>query len=635
MKAQPGPHPPSVFISYSHDSEIHKERVLELSERLRSDGVDALIDQYIENQGPPEGWPRWMDEQLRTAGFVLMICTATYRKRVEGREEPGQGHGVLWEGHLIYQSIYNAATKNDRFVPVLLEGATSEDIPLPLQGVPFYRPLDEGGYEDLYRRLTGQARVQKGELGSLIALPSRKVNPKEVNLAEEPFIPPKPPGSWKKPVAFIAAAVAIAVGIGMAVRLSRPRPVIPSEFKANLRVHFSSDFGPVDPMPAMKLYHRLPRQQDTSLLETGTPIDRGFEYPASVTMPKSGERYLGLLHRVVTTPGSYRNPDSNEVCFERKAEFLNRDAIVRIECDEGKACQIASDDFGWAKPCASAGRASLHSSSLVPSVFAQTPANSRPEKGWVVPSLETLLKQEAAKQNPAFSEFTMSSGPLPALKEADRLTYTIRVNDELIYIDGLPPEASAVSFNPDKGIDIRFGLENLDFSGKNAGYEHIDVALQFSRGGRIVKQNTVRLEYIALRPMGEQVLPVEPNLAVRWKAAYHAGKRDDVYQILLVSVAKSAAAEDLKRRIDETNFNLNNSRLVAVLRPPILGNPSFAINVGIRQPSGQVKFTFDDETSKQLCLRLNQFSARSQLINKSAFRRNVENRNDSRQCASF
>ena len=135
--------------------------------------------------------------------------------------------------------------------------------------------------------------------------------------------------------------------------------------------------------------------------------------------------------------------------------------------------------------------------------------------------------------------------------------------------------------------------------------------------------------------MGDQVVSVEPNLAVRWKANYHAGRRDDVYQIFLLSVAKSATAEDLKRRIDEANFNLNDSRLVAVVRPPIGGSGSFAINVGIRQPSGQVKFTFDDETSKQLCLKLNQFSARSQLINKSAFRRNVENRNDSRQCASF
>ena len=32
---------PQVFISYSHDSPEHQRRVLELSERLRADGIDA------------------------------------------------------------------------------------------------------------------------------------------------------------------------------------------------------------------------------------------------------------------------------------------------------------------------------------------------------------------------------------------------------------------------------------------------------------------------------------------------------------------------------------------------------------------------------------------------------------------
>lgn len=35
-----------VFISYSHDSPEHKDRVLALSDRLRADGVDCYIDQY-------------------------------------------------------------------------------------------------------------------------------------------------------------------------------------------------------------------------------------------------------------------------------------------------------------------------------------------------------------------------------------------------------------------------------------------------------------------------------------------------------------------------------------------------------------------------------------------------------------
>ena len=56
---------PKVFISYSHDSKEHAERVLSLSDRLRRDGVDSQIDQY--ELSPPEGWPRWMVNKVEWA----------------------------------------------------------------------------------------------------------------------------------------------------------------------------------------------------------------------------------------------------------------------------------------------------------------------------------------------------------------------------------------------------------------------------------------------------------------------------------------------------------------------------------------------------------------------------------------
>jgi hypothetical protein len=55
---------PEVFVSYSQDSVEHMEQVLQLSNRLRNDGIDCSIDQY--EVSPPEGWPRWMgDVKLR------------------------------------------------------------------------------------------------------------------------------------------------------------------------------------------------------------------------------------------------------------------------------------------------------------------------------------------------------------------------------------------------------------------------------------------------------------------------------------------------------------------------------------------------------------------------------------------
>src|SRR6266487_4455743 len=163
-------HPPIVFISYSHDSPEYADRVLALSDHLRTDGIDCILDQYEDS--PPEGFPRWMDRQIRAADFVLMICTPTYYRRVMGEEEPGTGHGVAWESTLIYQYIYNAGTSNTRFIPVLLEGVYASDIPVPWQGVKHYRPATTDGYEDLYRRLTEQPLTPKPALGTRRTLPS-------------------------------------------------------------------------------------------------------------------------------------------------------------------------------------------------------------------------------------------------------------------------------------------------------------------------------------------------------------------------------------------------------------------------------------------------------------------------------
>ncbi len=163
--------PVNVFISYSHDSPEHAARVLMLSNRLRADGVDAMIDQYA--VPPPEDWTLWMEKQIRDADFVLMVCTATYRRRVMGEETPGTGLGVRWEGKIIYQHIYHAepGTVKAKFIPVLLEGGKVEHIPLPVKGAMFYQVDSEEHYESLYRHITGQPRTVMPELGTTRPLP--------------------------------------------------------------------------------------------------------------------------------------------------------------------------------------------------------------------------------------------------------------------------------------------------------------------------------------------------------------------------------------------------------------------------------------------------------------------------------
>ena len=162
---------PRVFISYSHDSQEHKDRVLELADRLREDGIDCTIDQYEES--PTEGWQRWMLNQVEEATFVLVACTEQYDRRFRGREAVGKGKGATWEGGVIIQELYDDQGQNSKFIPVTLAPEDANFIPSPLRSATNYRLNTADGYELLYRRLTNQPRTRKPELGKLRTLAPR------------------------------------------------------------------------------------------------------------------------------------------------------------------------------------------------------------------------------------------------------------------------------------------------------------------------------------------------------------------------------------------------------------------------------------------------------------------------------
>jgi hypothetical protein len=184
--------PPKVFISYSHDTVEHQERVLGLADRLRADGIAAEIDQY--NAAPSEGWPLWCERQIAAADVVLMVCTETYHRRVSGDEERGKGLGVVWEARIIRQLLYDAGAVGDKFVPVLFSDASSEQIPTPIKAGTRYVIDTEDGYEELYRRLTGQPRLLRPPLGTIRALPTRRRQWPEGTIAAASSSPaPKPP----------------------------------------------------------------------------------------------------------------------------------------------------------------------------------------------------------------------------------------------------------------------------------------------------------------------------------------------------------------------------------------------------------------------------------------------------------
>ena len=156
------PAAPKVFISYSHDSEAHKERVLALADRLRhAGGVEAIIDRYVE-PFPREGWPVWCWSQIEIADFVVMVCTEAYHRRVTNKEEAGKGHGVCWEApiifqllydQVIFQLLYDQGSLSKRFVPVLFADGSQEHVPTPVRKFGRFYVDTPGGWEQLLRHL--------------------------------------------------------------------------------------------------------------------------------------------------------------------------------------------------------------------------------------------------------------------------------------------------------------------------------------------------------------------------------------------------------------------------------------------------------------------------------------------------
>jgi len=131
-----------------------------------------MVDQYA--PAPPQGWPRWIEREIQAAEFVLLVCTETYLRRVELREESGKGRGVVWESNLLYNLLYASDPDVQRFIPILFSDARDEWIPLPIRFVTHYRVDTEHGYDDLLRHLTNQPDTPMPPVGRRRSLPTKQ-----------------------------------------------------------------------------------------------------------------------------------------------------------------------------------------------------------------------------------------------------------------------------------------------------------------------------------------------------------------------------------------------------------------------------------------------------------------------------
>lgn len=166
--------PPRVLLSYAHsrDGLAHATLVRQFWEFLRTCGIDARLDIPAADQR--QDWSLWMADEIRAADHILIIASAAYRERAEGRAEREVGRGVQWEARLIRDAFYADQNRLDHFLPVVLPGQTIEGLPdflAPRTSTVYQiKEFSVAGADSLLRLLTGQPSTLVPPLGPIPVL---------------------------------------------------------------------------------------------------------------------------------------------------------------------------------------------------------------------------------------------------------------------------------------------------------------------------------------------------------------------------------------------------------------------------------------------------------------------------------
>ncbi|MCQ8130935.1 toll/interleukin-1 receptor domain-containing protein [Methylomonas rivi] len=125
----------SVFISYSHDDDLHQQRVYVLADRLIKDGVKVILDRDYKDGGPDEDWDNWSEKQAANAEIVLPVFTPEYLKCWSGDQAPGNRLGAILETKVIKRRIVESGSSIEFCRTVVFEADHRNCIPLSIKGI--------------------------------------------------------------------------------------------------------------------------------------------------------------------------------------------------------------------------------------------------------------------------------------------------------------------------------------------------------------------------------------------------------------------------------------------------------------------------------------------------------------------
>ena len=157
---------PTVFVSYSWDSEEHKLWVLKLAANLIRSGVKVLLDEWdLVKYG--NDLHLFMESGIRNSDFVLIVCTPNYAQRANERKG-----GVGIENTIITGEFYDKKSEM-KYLPIVRDykAKIAESMPSYLKTKAAVDFKSDSKYEqkieELLRRIFNIPRYKKPELGKI------------------------------------------------------------------------------------------------------------------------------------------------------------------------------------------------------------------------------------------------------------------------------------------------------------------------------------------------------------------------------------------------------------------------------------------------------------------------------------
>ena len=392
------------------------------------------------------------------------------------------------------------------------------------------------------------------------------------------------------------------------------------ERKLDLNVAFKqwSQISNLPPPPALELVIEEPELQGPFGLSATTAAG-GLEYRHhKFLLPPTGERLRGYITRSLYSAQSVHAdgpPIKTRMCVQVTGAPMPSDGNAAINCVEGDLCSPRESNG----PLAACSGTELGHSGLkwldwlpLPAVNAAALGEPEPVPGdWIVPRLETLQSERLTSRGVGFSEVVLSIDNLEA-DGADAVTFEAEMNGHRLWVNALPTWALAQPLSSGRPATVTFGVENLNSAGAYDGGEKLKVRVLLLKNKRPVAEDSVLVDFQALRSIETRISRSQGNRLARWSATYFPGAQDQ-FQIFATGGSKAAIVHARQKLDDAKAQGSNALPLRGVVRPPLKANPNWGLSVGALQSNGQIRFSFSHQDALSMCKTMMAEATRSKL----------------------